>query len=130
MVLLLQPVPKTMLLTRSLLVLLVLISISLKSVLVIEAQLEEWCIADEQTPDDELQSALDWACGKGGADCSKIQKNKACFLPNTVRDHASYAFNSYFQKFKHKGGSCYFKSAAMITGVDPSYGKCKYDYIR
>ncbi|CAO2842420.1 unnamed protein product [Amaranthus hypochondriacus] len=110
---------------RSLLALLILALISLKS----EAQLEEWCVADEQTPDDELQIALDWACGKGGADCSKIQKNQPCFMPNTVRDHASYAFNSYFQKFKHKGGNCYFKAAAVITGVDPSYGKCKYDYI-
>ncbi|XP_021865339.2 glucan endo-1,3-beta-glucosidase 1 [Spinacia oleracea] len=119
-----------MLLTqRTLFVLLVLILISLKSVLLIEAQLEEWCIADEQTPDSELQSALDWACGKGGADCSKIQKNQACFFPNTVRDHASYAFNSYFQKFKHRGGNCYFKTAALITGVDPSHGGCKYDYL-
>ncbi|KAK8346142.1 hypothetical protein V6Z11_A07G196000 [Gossypium hirsutum] len=34
---------------------------------------EQWCIADEQTPDEELKVALDWACGEGGADCSKIQ---------------------------------------------------------
>ncbi|XP_021719899.1 glucan endo-1,3-beta-glucosidase 4-like [Chenopodium quinoa] len=72
----------------------------------VEAQLEEWCIADEQAPDAVLQSALDWACGKGGADCSKIQKDQPCYLPNTVKDHASYAFNSYFQKYKNKGGNC------------------------
>ncbi|XP_021766632.1 PLASMODESMATA CALLOSE-BINDING PROTEIN 5-like [Chenopodium quinoa] len=129
MLMLLQPVPKIMLLRqRNLLAVIVLISISLISVLRVEAQLEEWCIADEQASDAELQSALDWACGKGGADCSKIQKDQPCYLPNTVKDHASFAFNSYFQKYKNKGGTCYFKSAALITGVDPSHGGCKYDY--
>ncbi|KAE8689661.1 glucan endo-1,3-beta-glucosidase 12-like isoform X2 [Hibiscus syriacus] len=60
----------------------------------------EWCIADEQTPEEELLKALDWACGKGGADCSKIQKNQPCYYPTTIKDHASYAFNNYYQKFK------------------------------
>lgn len=81
---------------------------------------EEWCIADEQTPDDELQRALDWACGKGGADCKKIQPHQPCFFPNTVKDHASYAFNNYYQKFKNKGATCYFNAAAMATDLDPS----------
>ncbi|KAF9679405.1 hypothetical protein SADUNF_Sadunf06G0011800 [Salix dunnii] len=87
-----------------------------------EGQFEEWCIADEQTPDDELQRAMDWACGKGGADCSKIQLNQPCYMPNTIRDHASYAFNNYYQKFKHKGATCYFNAAALITDLDPSVG--------
>lgn len=81
---------------------------------------EQWCIADEQTTDEVLQSALDWACGKGGADCSKIQVHQPCYFPNTVRDHASYAFNSYWQRLKHKGGSCYFNGAAFVTEVNPS----------
>ncbi|CAN1337067.1 Glucan endo-1,3-beta-glucosidase 1 [Linum perenne] len=86
-----------------------------------DVEFKEWCIADEQTPDDELQSALDWACGKaGGADCFKLQKNQPCYLPNTIREHASFAFNSYYQRFKRKGATCYFKSAAMITDLDPS----------
>ena len=81
---------------------------------------EEWCIADEQTPDDELQRALDWACGRGDADCRKIQRGQPCYLPNTIRDHASYAFNNYYQKFKNKGATCYFNAAAMVTDLDPS----------
>lgn len=81
---------------------------------------EQWCIADEQTPDSELQMGLDWACGLGGANCSKIQKGQSCYQPNTVRAHASYAFNNYFQKMKHRGGNCYFKGSAIITGLDPS----------
>jgi hypothetical protein len=87
---------------------------------ILDGEFEQWCVADEQTPDEDLQAAMDWACGKGGADCSKIQVNQACYFPNTVKDHASYAFNNYFQKFKHQGGSCYFKGAAMITELDPS----------
>lgn len=90
---------------------------------------KEWCIADEQTPDDDLQKALDWACGYGGADCRMIQPNKTCYLPNTVRDHASYAFNSYWQKSKNKGGSCYFNSAAMVTDLDPSHGPCHFEVL-
>ncbi|XP_039021933.1 glucan endo-1,3-beta-glucosidase 1-like [Hibiscus syriacus] len=88
-------------------------------------EFEQWCIADEQTPDDELKAAMDWACGSGGADCSKIQVKQACYFPNTIRSHASYAFNDYFQKFKHKVGSCNFKGAAMITELDPS----KHSYL-
>lgn len=84
------------------------------------AEFELWCVADEQTTDTELQAALDWACGKGGANCSKIQQNQPCYFPNTLKDHASYAFNSYFQKLKHDGGSCFFRGAAITTEVDPS----------
>ncbi|TKY45790.1 Glucan endo-1,3-beta-glucosidase 1 [Spatholobus suberectus] len=85
------------------------------------AEFEQWGVVDEQTTKSELQAALDWACGRGGADCSKIQVNQPCYLPNTLKDHASYAFNSYYQKFKHSGGSCYFRGAAMTTKVDPRH---------
>ncbi|KAL8160802.1 hypothetical protein V2J09_012291 [Rumex salicifolius] len=102
------------------LVLITLLITSLSIISPADAQLEEWCIADEQTPDNELQSALDWACGAGGADCRQIQLNQPCYLPNTLKDHASYAFNSYYQKFKNKGAYCYFNSAAMITAANPS----------
>ncbi|CAL5409372.1 unnamed protein product [Camellia sinensis] len=101
-------------LLRILLALLFFSSIPQKS----DGQFEDWCIADEQTPDDELQKALDWAC-RNGADCSKIQEKQHCYLPNTLKDHASFAFNSYYQKMKNKGGSCYFNAAAIITDLDP-----------
>ncbi|KAK3218822.1 hypothetical protein Dsin_012792 [Dipteronia sinensis] len=110
-------------LLRILLVLFFFASILQKS----DGQFEEWCIADEQTPDGELQMALDWACGKGGADCSKLKVNQPCYFPNTLKAHASYAFNDYYQKFKHKGATCYFNSAAMITDLDPSHHSCKFE---
>ncbi|KAG6535174.1 glucan endo-1,3-beta-glucosidase 1-like [Zingiber officinale] len=89
--------------------------------------LKQWCIADEQTPDDVLQAALDWACGPGGADCKMILPNKPCYLPNTIKDHASFAFNSYWQKYKNQGGSCYFSAAAMVSDLNPSHGACQYE---
>ncbi|KAL8260682.1 hypothetical protein R6Q59_028635 [Mikania micrantha] len=91
-------------------------------------EFEQWCIADVQATDAELQAAIDYTCGEGGADCSKIQVNQPCYLPNTLIDHASFAFNAYYQKFKHNGASCYFNSAAITTEKNPSYGSCHYDY--
>lgn len=81
---------------------------------------QEWCIADEQTLDEELEMAMKWACEAGGADCSKIQENQECFWPNTTQHHASYAFNNYYQRFKQQGATCYFNSAALVTALDPS----------
>ncbi|KAL3633654.1 hypothetical protein CASFOL_022416 [Castilleja foliolosa] len=87
----------------------------------------EWCIANEQTPDSKLQAGLDWACGIGGADCTKILPGHACYPPNTVRAHASYAFNNYYQKYKHRGATCFFQGAAIITLLDPSHDTCHYE---
>ncbi|XP_039160002.1 glucan endo-1,3-beta-glucosidase 12-like [Eucalyptus grandis] len=91
-------------------------------------EFEQWCVADEADPDDELQAAMDWACAQGGVDCTAIQVNQPCYLPNTVRACASYAFNSYYQSSRARG-SCYFRSAAMTTELDPSHGSCHYDYL-
>ncbi|MED6215974.1 hypothetical protein PIB30_003175 [Stylosanthes scabra] len=114
------------LMAKLMVLLLFLSMIAPKTVL---GEYEQWCIADPQSSDDELQAALNWACGSGGADCSKIQENQACYNPNTLKDHASYAFNSYFQKFKHSGGSCFFRGAAITTEADPSHGSCHFDFI-
>lgn len=86
--------------------------------MILDGQFEDWCIADEQMPDDELERAIKWAC-ENGADCSKLQVDQPCYLPNTAKDHASFAFNSYYQRLKHKGGTCYFNAAAIITALNP-----------
>lgn len=91
--------------------------------------MEEYCVVDEQTPDEELRKAMEWACEKGGADCSKIQEKQSCYFPNTLKDHASFVFNDYYQKFKHKGGSCYFKAAALVTALDPSMSLRNVTYL-
>lgn len=77
-------------------------------------------MAKPSVPPDTLQEALDYACGEGGADCEEIRPHGSCYFPDTAVAHASYAFNSYWQKYKNSGGSCTFGGTAMIINSDPS----------
>ncbi|KAL2476589.1 Carbohydrate-binding X8 domain superfamily protein [Abeliophyllum distichum] len=87
-----------------------------------------WCVASKSVSQTALQVALDYACGYGGADCSAIQPGGSCYNPITVRDHASYAFNSYYQK-NPIPTSCTFGGTAVTTSTDPSYDTCQYPSI-
>lgn len=80
---------------------------------------QSWCVASQTASQTALQVALDYACGYGGADCSAIQPGGSCYNPNTLHDHASYAFNNYYQK-NPIPTSCDFGGTAVITNVDPS----------
>lgn len=66
--------------------------------------------ADEQA----LQKVIDYACG-GGADCTQIQMNGACYQPNTVKNHCDVAVNNYYQKKASTGATCDFNGAAVIS---------------
>ncbi|RCV22008.1 hypothetical protein SETIT_4G185500v2 [Setaria italica] len=48
---------------------------------------------------------MDCACGSG-ADCG-------------MAAHASFAFNTYWQRTKAAGGTCDFAGAAMLVTRDP-----------
>ncbi|KAK9084757.1 hypothetical protein Sjap_025168 [Stephania japonica] len=80
---------------------------------------QTWCVADEKMRKERLQEGLDYACGEGGADCRPIQEGATCWNPNTVHAHASYAFNSYYQKKGRAVGSCYFGGAAYVVTQPP-----------
>ncbi|RDY09579.1 Glucan endo-1,3-beta-glucosidase 1, partial [Mucuna pruriens] len=85
---------------------------------------QTYCIAGDAVDFKTLQAALDWACGVGRANCSEIQPGETCYQPNNVRNHASYAFDSYYQTQGKSPGSCDFKGVAIITTTDPSHGRC------
>ncbi|KAF8100675.1 hypothetical protein N665_0218s0013 [Sinapis alba] len=106
-----------------------------------EASIGSWCVANPKIPDQVVQAAAVWVCQQRGVDCGRIQRGQNCFLPNTIKDHASVVFNTYYQIYKHKGGSCDFKGAAEITDTDPSkqpyqnpvvflsHGSCAFEYV-
>ncbi|XP_043693564.1 glucan endo-1,3-beta-glucosidase 1-like isoform X2 [Telopea speciosissima] len=81
---------------------------------------QTYCVAMDGVETKTLQAALDWACGPGEANCSEIQPGQDCYEPNNVKSHASYAFDSYYQKEGKAEGSCDFKGIGMITTSDPT----------
>ncbi|KAI3510049.1 hypothetical protein L1887_25576 [Cichorium endivia] len=87
-----------------------------------------WCVAKPSVPDPIIQEAMNYACGSG-ADCESLQPNGECFQPDTLFAHASYAFNSYWQRTKVAGGTCEFGGSAMLVTVDPSYDGCHFIYF-
>eukprot|EP00253_Pinus_taeda_P016209 PITA_16209 len=58
------------------------------------------------------------------ADCSAIQAGQSCYTLDTITDHASYAFDSYYHKMNMVPGSCDFNGVGTITNTDPSHGSC------
>lgn len=93
-------------------------------------QTAPYCVASSSDAS-KLQDALDWACGPsgssgGGVDCSAILQTGACYTPNTLQAHASYAFDYYYVKQNGAVGSCDFGGLATPTSTDPSVGSCVY----
>ncbi|BBH01150.1 Carbohydrate-binding X8 domain superfamily protein [Prunus dulcis] len=65
-----------------------------------------WCVALPGVSQIDLQNALDWACGLGMANCKAIQEGGACYEPDTLLSHASFAFNDYYQQNGNSDIAC------------------------
>uniref|UniRef100_A0A0A9ECZ7 X8 domain-containing protein n=1 Tax=Arundo donax TaxID=35708 RepID=A0A0A9ECZ7_ARUDO len=85
-----------------------------------------WCVARPSASQEDLQNALDWACGPGGADCSQLQPGGRCYQPDTILTHASYAFNIFYQQNGNSDIACNFGGAGAVVKRDPSFGACKF----
>ncbi|KAL0926610.1 hypothetical protein M5K25_002849 [Dendrobium thyrsiflorum] len=84
-----------------------------------------WCVCRTELSDSALQKTLDYACG-AGADCVPINQNGACYNPNTVKAHCSYAANSYYQRKGQAPQACDFAGSAILTAQDPSANGCTF----
>ncbi|XP_058740502.1 glucan endo-1,3-beta-glucosidase 12-like [Vicia villosa] len=84
-----------------------------------------WCVAKPGVSQTTLQTALDYACGTNGADCTQIQQGGICYNPNSLQNHASFAFNSYYVK-NPAPTSCDFGGVATIVTTNPSSGTCVF----
>lgn len=85
-----------------------------------------FCVARKGADVSSLQDGLNWACGPGQANCSSIQSGQPCYMPDTIENHASFAYNDYYQRMRSVGGTCDFSGTGVITMVDPSYGSCVF----
>uniref|UniRef100_A0A1J3IRI1 Plasmodesmata callose-binding protein 5 n=1 Tax=Noccaea caerulescens TaxID=107243 RepID=A0A1J3IRI1_NOCCA len=89
-------------------------------------QVELWCVAKNNAEDSSLQTAIEWACGQGGADCGPIQQGGPCNDPTDIQKMASYVFNNYYLKNGLADDACNFDNNAALTSINPSQGTCKY----
>lgn len=82
--------------------------------------MELWCVAKNNAEDAALQSAIDWACGPGGANCGPIQPGGPCYDSKDIQKTASFVFNDYFLKHGMTEDACNFDNTAALISINPS----------
>ncbi|KAM1158285.1 hypothetical protein ACFX19_032152 [Malus domestica] len=92
-----------------------------------------WCVVAKgvSVNDEELGSAVNNACIAGNASgtCDALSPGKECYEPVSLTWHASFAFSSYWAKFRSQGATCHFNGLAEQTSLDPSHGSCKFPSV-
>lgn len=81
---------------------------------------QTYCSVKQGVDPKMLQAALDWACGPGKVDCAPLLQGQACYEPDNVAAHATYAFDTYYHQMGMAPGSCDFNGVATITTTNPS----------
>uniref|UniRef100_A0A6N2NAA3 X8 domain-containing protein n=1 Tax=Salix viminalis TaxID=40686 RepID=A0A6N2NAA3_SALVM len=84
---------------------------------------QTYCAAKEGADPKMLQAALDWACGPGKVNCSAMLQGEACYEPDNVIAHATYAFNSYYNRMGKAPGTCDFNGVGCYHYYKPDTGK-------
>lgn len=79
-----------------------------------------WCLPKTGADVEALQRNIDYICGLNVQYCGPIQEGGECFLPNTVRAHAAFAMNAYYQATGRNDYDCDFQQTGAISNVDPS----------
>lgn len=86
-----------------------------------------WCVPKPQASDAQLQANINYVCSQG-VDCKPIQPGGACFNPNNVRSHATYAMNAFYQTKGRQPFQCDFSQTAVISNNNPSKFLCCSSY--
>ncbi|KAE8714521.1 putative glucan endo-1,3-beta-glucosidase A6 [Hibiscus syriacus] len=88
-----------------------------------------WCEVAPGADASNLSSALAYACSQGNQTCAALNPGQPCYEPVSVFWHASYAFSSYWAKFRKQGATCYFNGLARQTRNNPSRGRCNFPSV-
>ncbi|MED6187048.1 hypothetical protein PIB30_072679 [Stylosanthes scabra] len=85
-----------------------------------------WCLAKSNATEYDLLQGLVYAC-LIGADCDAIKAGGPCFLPDSLLNHANYAYDSYWKKDNRDPSTCDFNGTAYIENDrDPSTPTCQF----
>ncbi|KAG8484388.1 hypothetical protein CXB51_023695 [Gossypium anomalum] len=88
-----------------------------------------WCEVAPWVNEMSLPAALSNVCSIDNETCAALAPGKDCYEPVSVVWHASYAFSSYWAKFRSQGAICSFNGLARETTVDPSRGRCNFPSV-
>lgn len=81
---------------------------------------KKWCVPKGDASEAALQANIDFVCKSSGIECGAIDDGGKCFKPNTVRSHAAYAMNAYYQASGGNDLDCDFNNTGLITYTDRS----------
>ncbi|MCE3049513.1 hypothetical protein HAX54_045049, partial [Datura stramonium] len=79
----------------------------------------KFCMPKAEATDAQLQANLNWVCINQGVDCGPVQAGGPCYSPNTVRSHAAFVMNSYYQIKGRNDFNCDFLGSGVIVFADP-----------
>lgn len=83
------------------------------------------CVHNPSATNSSIQGAIEYACNPsgGGVDCAAVNKDGACYDPNTLAAHADWIFNTYYQA-NPVATSCDFGGAATLVKCETLSTSC------